>query len=853
MSRPSNLAVLTLFARVAVRRIINGSTLFARRAQQNFTKKVTRTATIPGAAREQSRGSRLLVGFIGFLMVFGTAMLLSRSLPCTTQAVHLDEIAGSKVISVAPDDYQALEAAGQLSDKDQAAAAADKAFASVIDGYGSDWIEVRGKELLKKQFMDRKAAGFQSIDPQSPLRGNLAVLSPPGQLRALQGAGLYILLISVSALCLTVGTMSRNLSQNDPALAWLFQFPVSRQTVFLSKLGEYTVVNFAGPIAALLAAMLAWGTGATFGMGLVFVFAVGLATALNTASIRLIAELFLMQCCSRKTRGAVVSTVAAIGSCGLLFASYFGNAAPTTRMFLWVADRVPNVLYWNPLSLGIGSTHLANGFGILWWIVNGVICLALATIAVVWSTRMTAFGLASALDAVPAAARKSTIESASGGILSGLVWKELLQLRRQPEFLFQVLSAPLAVGFLLYIRNPDQFLRIAGGDVAALCVSVFAVTSYLLIVAGGAVLRSELRTLWFLQCQPRPLADCLRIKARIWAGLAITMSVALTAAVGVFVPGSRTELAIRFPFLMAFLWLLAEISFGLLALGATVLNEQTVRFHRLMWVVPMLICTQCGATLYRGSLWDEFGVLAVLIVLSMAVRQRQLTDLAWLSEPVENPPVRLDVLHVLLALFAFITCRDFVTGLLASASLTAPTVTATAYLVGAFIVWGIATVWMRRTGRLLPRLAQNGPALKPIIAGLSVTCLVGLALVGVLRHSSEATLTRAYFRLPETWTSDDRGHWLFLATIVLVAPIFEEWLFRGLLYRNLRQNWGIVTSVAISTLLFTAIHPMASSLGVLTLAVVTALVFERTGRLWASMAVHAGYNAFIVALWNLPL
>jgi hypothetical protein len=32
-----------------------------------------------------------------------------------------------------------------------------------------------------------------------------------------------------------------------------------------------------------------------------------------------------------------------------------------------------------------------------------------------------------------------------------------------------------------------------------------------------------------------------------------------------------------------------------------------------------------------------------------------------------------------------------------------------------------------------------------------------------------------------------------------------------------------------------------------------ALIFERTGRLWASMAVHAGYNAFIVALWNLPL
>ena len=628
---------------------------------------------------------------------------------------------------------------------------------------------------------------------------------------------------------------------------------MSRQTIFLSKLGEYTVVNFAGPIVALLAAMLAWGTGATFGTGLVFALAIGLVTALNTASIRLIAEIFLMQRCSRKTRGAIVSTAAAVGSCGLLFASYFGNAAPTTRLFLWIADRVPNVLYWNPLSLGIGTTQAASGFGLSWWLANGALSLGLATLAVVWSTRMTAFGLASALDAVPLSARKSAVATGNGGILSGLVWKELLQLRRQPEFLFQVLTAPLVVAFLLYIRNPDQFLRIAGGDVAALCVSVFAATSYLLIIAGAAVLRSELRTLWFLQCQPRPLADCLRTKARVWAGLAITIAVGLTATAGILVPGGRMELATRFPFLIAFLWLLAEISFGLLALGATVLNEQTVRLGRLTWVVPMLICTQCAATLYKGALWDEIGVLAVLIVLGMAVRQRQLTDLAWLSEPVENPPVRLDVLHVLLALLGFISCRDFVTGFLLHTPLTGPETTAAAYLIGAFLVWGVTTLWMRRTKRTLPSLAHKTAPWKPIAAGLLVTCLVGLAWVGVLRHSSEAALAQAYFKIPQTWASDDRGHWLFLATVVLAAPIFEEWLFRGLLYRNLRRTWGIATSVVITTLLFTAIHPMASSVGVLTLAVVTALVFERTGRLWASMAVHAGYNAFIVLLWNVPL
>jgi membrane protease YdiL (CAAX protease family) len=101
------------------------------------------------------------------------------------------------------------------------------------------------------------------------------------------------------------------------------------------------------------------------------------------------------------------------------------------------------------------------------------------------------------------------------------------------------------------------------------------------------------------------------------------------------------------------------------------------------------------------------------------------------------------------------------------------------------------------------------------------------ARVAVPRTINGSTLfRRPIFKIPATWASDDRRHWLFLATVVFAAPIFGEWLFRGLLSRNLRQTWGIATSVVISTLLFTAIHPMASSVGVLTLAVVAALIFE---------------------------
>jgi hypothetical protein len=161
---------------------------------------------------------------------------------------------------------------------------------------------------------------------------------------------------------------------------------------------------------------------------------------------------------------------------------------------------------------------------------------------------------------------------------------------------------------------------------------------------------------------------------------------------------------------------------------------------------------------------------------------------------------------------------------------------------------------MRRTRRQIATQAvSRGPRLRPILLGLTATCLVGSLWVGILRHSSEAAMAQANFRVPAAMGPATAGNWLFLATLVLAAPIFEEWLFRGLIYRSLRRSWGIATSIATSALLFTAIHPIASSVAVLCLAFATALVVEKTGRLWPSMLVHVGYNAFVVALWNIPL
>jgi membrane protease YdiL (CAAX protease family) len=128
---------------------------------------------------------------------------------------------------------------------------------------------------------------------------------------------------------------------------------------------------------------------------------------------------------------------------------------------------------------------------------------------------------------------------------------------------------------------------------------------------------------------------------------------------------------------------------------------------------------------------------------------------------------------------------------------------------------------------------------------------VGLAWDSLIR----ATVGYAAGAIGPSWRPDAEGHLrgglLLIGLVVIVAPIFEEWIFRGLLYRSLRASSGVAASIAAASLIFTVIHPLSSCVPILVLAVATAWVYERTGRLWASIAVHTGYNAFIVLLWNM--
>mgnify|MGYP003978816143 FL=1 len=82
---------------------------------------------------------------------------------------------------------------------------------------------------------------------------------------------------------------------------------------------------------------------------------------------------------------------------------------------------------------------------------------------------------------------------------------------------------------------------------------------------------------------------------------------------------------------------------------------------------------------------------------------------------------------------------------------------------------------------------------------------------------------------------------------LVVAPVLEEFLFRGILFRAMKRPFGVGPSLVISGILFGLVHQNVLSFVPLTfLGIILALSYERTGDLRTCILIHAAFNAFMV-------
>ncbi len=82
-----------------------------------------------------------------------------------------------------------------------------------------------------------------------------------------------------------------------------------------------------------------------------------------------------------------------------------------------------------------------------------------------------------------------------------------------------------------------------------------------------------------------------------------------------------------------------------------------------------------------------------------------------------------------------------------------------------------------------------------------------------------------------------------LVTLLFLAPLAEEFFFRGILLKALRENYPAWLSVLGSSLIFMGANGHLA-LGPLVLGVINALLMLRTGSILPGMVFHAASNSY---------
>lgn len=85
--------------------------------------------------------------------------------------------------------------------------------------------------------------------------------------------------------------------------------------------------------------------------------------------------------------------------------------------------------------------------------------------------------------------------------------------------------------------------------------------------------------------------------------------------------------------------------------------------------------------------------------------------------------------------------------------------------------------------------------------------------------------------------------------IVVLPPLVEEVVFRGVLIERWAIRWGLRAAILVSALAFGIMH--ADPLGAGVFGVITGLLYLRTGSLWPGILIHAANN--LVALAGMRL
>jgi membrane protease YdiL (CAAX protease family) len=165
------------------------------------------------------------------------------------------------------------------------------------------------------------------------------------------------------------------------------------------------------------------------------------------------------------------------------------------------------------------------------------------------------------------------------------------------------------------------------------------------------------------------------------------------------------------------------------------------------------------------------------------------------------------------------------------------------YLAGGWFAW-----WRLRTTGRTPFRRLRGSDVRAIALGIVALFLVRVGTAVQLVATHQTNHVQSGFEHFDVVSKIPNVTLLSIALAILaavvVAPVVEEIVFRGLLFGALAPRIGVLAAALVSAVIFGAVHgdmvlfPTLAALGF-----VSAIAYAATGNLWVSIALHAANNA----------
>ncbi len=432
--------------------------------------------------------------------------------------------------------------------------------------------------------------------------------------------------------------------------------------------------------------------------------------------------------------------------------------------------------------------------------------------------RLVRDGLVTATGAYIGKRGSSKLATTSRNFLpAGIVGKDMRLLLRDRNFLVQTLVMPvLMVCFQLFNAGGAQFICSSFQSAATFA---YGLGAYVLISTALSILAVEGNSLWMLFALPVPLYRVMLRKTLLWACCALAYTVVALALWASRIRSFHPIDLVHCTMACAGVFIYAFIAAGIGMLGTDPLETEVKRR-----VGPgtaylyLILASMFGYALHAPSMWTRVGQLVLSTLLAYALWQKVRDRSPFLLDPVSAPPPQISLADGLIAALAFFVLQGIALLIALWWKLAmGPAITVAFSVAGCLVVFFTCLVYWRTPWVLV---VHTFTGRKSFLQSIGSGVLFGLAAGGfglVYLEALQRLPLLQQLRKEAVQLHDVHGLWLALLAVV-AAPMFEEFIFRGLVFRGLRRSLPLGVSVFGSAAIFALCHPPISAFPVFIMA-----------------------------------